>query len=212
MTGIQSPPADFDRLSLIVDVVDPRTLLRMAWADPKTHCAFRREAGFRFDAPDASFGVLYAAFDVATAFAETVLRDKAQLAPAGVRVPLDYVEIAGRCVVAMTHGVEHRALRLIKLYDEGLAAARIDNRISSLDEYSQTQQWAKALHDHPLLGDGIIYMSRYMGARKSVVLFERCHAAIAAGPATPLLAHADFPHLVDDFRLSIDRPVAPAKS
>jgi RES domain len=82
MTGIQSPPAHFNQLTLLTIDVDVNTLVRMAWPDSATHCKFRNEIRFRFDAPDASFGVLYAAFDVATAFAETVLRDKPALATA----------------------------------------------------------------------------------------------------------------------------------
>jgi RES domain-containing protein len=105
-------------------------------------------------------------------------------------------------------GAERRPLRLIKLYDEGLAAARTDNQISARDHYPITQRWALAFHGHPVAADGIIYMSRYMGARKSVALFDRCHAAVAVGSATPLLHHAEFAGLVEMFELAIDRPCA----
>jgi hypothetical protein len=48
-------------------------------------------------------------------------------------------------------------------------------------------------------------MSRYMGARKSVALFDRCSAAVAAGDATPLLEHREFASVVTMFDLAIDR-------
>jgi hypothetical protein len=63
---------------------------------------------------------------------------------------------------------------LIKLYDEGLIAAHLDNAISSLDDYPSTQRWAKTFHDHPVKADGIGYMSRFLGAR-SRSLNDRAH-------------------------------------
>jgi hypothetical protein len=48
-------------------------------------------------------------------------------------------------------------------------------------------------------------MSRYMGARKSVALFDRCAAVVAAGAATPLLEHGEFAGIVELFDPGIDR-------
>jgi hypothetical protein len=202
MARIQAPPRNFDLLSLIVDDVEPSTLLRMASRDPASHCRFRREARYRFDSPDRSFGVMYAAFDLATAFAETVLRDKSMHLD---DVILDYQDLESRMVVELKRGPDNRPLRLIKLYDEGLAAAHTDNQISARDHYPTTQRWAQIFHAHSIAADGIVYMSRYMGARKSVALFDRCGAAVAAGSATPLLEHRDFAGVVEMFDLAIDR-------
>jgi hypothetical protein len=205
MTGIKSPPASFDQITLLTLDIDANTLVRMAWPDPATHCKFRNEMKFRFDAPDGSFGVLYAAFDVATAFAETVLRDKPALATAAA-VILDYAEVESRHVVQLKSGTSPRRLRLIKLFDDGLAAARIDNRIATVDDYAVTQLWAKAFYHHPIGADGIIYMSRYMGARKSVAIFDRARSAVEVGSATRLLEHGEFADLVTFFQLAIDKP------
>lgn len=203
MARIQAPPRNFNLLALITESIEPGALVRMARRDPASHCQFRREARYRFDAPDQSFGVMYAAFDEATAFAETVLRDKPMRAPS---VPLDYSDIESRYVIALKRGNDDRPLRLIKLYDEGLAAAHTDNQISARDHYPTTQRWAAVFHSHAVAADGIVYMSRYMGARKSVALFDRCSAAVAAADATPLLLHPQFPSLVELFKLAIDRP------
>jgi hypothetical protein len=174
----------------------------MASRDPASHCRFRREARYRFDSPDRSFGVMYAAFDLATAFAETVLRDKSMHLD---DVILDYQDLESRMVVELKRGPDNRPLRLIKLYDEGLAAAHTDNQISARDHYPTTQRWAQIFHAHSIAADGIVYMSRYMGARKSVALFDRCGAAVAAGSATPLLEHRDFAGVMEMFDLAIDR-------
>jgi hypothetical protein len=203
MTGIPSPPHNFNSLKLVTETVEAPELVRIAWRDVTSHFSFRRNAAYRFDAPDRSFGVLYAAFDFETAFAETVLRQRPMLAGAGM-IPLDYAEIEARVLVAL-EGQAGRPLQLIKLSDDGLVAARIDNSISSVDDYKSTQQWAKALHDHPLRADGIVYMSRFLGARKSVALFERAQAIVAPGRITPLLEHAELAAVLDRYQVAIDR-------
>src|ERR1700738_325097 len=189
MARIQAPPRNFHLLSLIVEDVEPGTLLRMASRDPASHCRFGREARYRFDSPDRSFGVMSAAFDLATAFAETVLRDKPMHSD---DVILDYHDLESRVVIELKRGPDNRPLRLIKLYDEGLAAAHTDNQLSARDHYPTTQRWAEMFHAHSVAADGIVYMSRDMGARKSVALFDRCSAAVAADSATALLQHRDF--------------------
>jgi hypothetical protein len=203
MARIQAPPRNFNLLQLITEAVEPSALVRMAWRDPATHCRFGREARYRFDAPDRSFGVMYAAFDVETAFAETVLRDKPTRS---ADVILDYHELESRSAIEMKRGADNRPLRLIKLYDEGLAAAHTDNQISARDHYPTTQRWAQIFHAHSVTADGMVYMSRYMGAGKSVALFDRCSAAVAAGDATPLLEHREFPNVAAMFDPAIDRP------
>ena len=121
-------------------------------------------------------------------------------------MPLDYDDIAGRCVVTFAEGPARRPLKLIKLYDNGLAAARTDNRLATVDDYARTQLWAEAFHRHPANADGIVYMSRYMGARKSVALFDRCAPEIAVEREIPLLEHPQLPAMLDSFAIAIDRP------
>jgi hypothetical protein len=202
MARIQAPPRNFHLLSLIVEDVEPSALVRMASRDPASHCRFRREARYRFDSPDRSFGVMYATFDLATAFAETVLRDKPRHSD---DVILDYHDLESRVVIELKRGPDDRPLRLIKLYDEGLAAAHTDNQISARDHYPTTQRWAQIFHAHSIAADGVVYMSRYMGARKSVALFDRCSAAVAAGDVTPLLEHREFASVAAMFDLAIER-------
>jgi RES domain len=201
MARIQAPPRNFQLLSLIVEDVEPAALVHMAWRSPASHCRFGRKARYRFDSPDHSFGVMYAAFDLATAFAETVLRDQPLRS---ADVILDHREVESRMVVDLKRGPDARPLRMVKLYDEGLAAAHTDNQISARDHYPTTQRWAEMFHAHSVAADGIVYMSRYMGARKSVALFDRCSAAVAVGGATPLVEHREFASIVELFDLAID--------
>ncbi len=203
---LSRPPRGFDRTDLVLVDVDPAELLRLALRTKVSQVGFRASAKYRFDAPAGEFGVLYAAFDLATAFAETVLRTVPQEIPAGEEPLLTFEELARRRVVQFRSVPGRRSLRLVKLYDEGLAAAKVDNRIATDDEYATTRLWARAFHDHPETVDGVAYLSRFMGARRSIVLFDRCAGLLSRGRVTPLLKHADFPVVVRDFRLAISRP------
>lgn len=205
MTGIPSPPAYVDELKLVIEPVDPDRLLRIVGRDFVSPLRFRRDANYRFDAPDGTFGVLYAALDLETAFAETVLRDRPMHA-ATANIPLAFAELEARVVVTLAGRGRAVPLRLIKLYDEGLVAAHLDNAISSVDDYPSTQCWAKAFHDHPVKADGIVYMSRFLGARRSVALFERSSSSFGVGSTTPLVDHPDFARLLDLFSLAVEPP------
>ena len=203
---LRGPPKGFDRTDLLSVDVDPAELLRLAFRAKASLLGFRDTARYRFDAPAGEFGVLYAAFDLATAFAETVLRTAPQAIPAGEEPILSYEEIARRRVAQLAATPGGRSLRLVKLYDEGLAAAKVDNRIATDDDYATTRLWARAFYDHRLQPDGLVYLSRFMGARRSVVLFDRCAGLLRRGRVTPLVKHPDFPGVVRDFRLAISRP------
>jgi hypothetical protein len=204
---LRGPPAGFERAELVLVEIDPAALLRLAFRSKASHVGFRDSARYRFDAPAGEFGVLYAAFDLATAFAETVLRTAPQDVAPGEEPLLTYEELARRRVVQLAAVPGRRPLRLVKLYDEGLAAAKVDNRIATDDDYATTRPWAKAFHAHPARVDGIAYLSRFMGSRRSVVLFDRSDVLIRRGRVTPLTEHPEFPRLVRDFRLAIRRPL-----
>ena len=203
---LRAPPAGFERVELVLLEVDPAVLLRLAFRTRASQLGFRATAEFRFDAPKGEFGVLYAAFDLSTAFAEAVLRTVPQDVAPGEEPLLTYEELARRRVVQLAAVPGGRPLRLVKLYDEGLAAAKVDNRIATDDDYVSSRRWAKAFHDHPAKVDGIAYLSRFMGSRRSVALFDRSAALIRRDRVTPLLTHPDLSRLVRDFRLAISRP------
>ena len=152
---LRGPPKDFDRTDLLLIEVEPPALLQLAARPRASHLGFRRSARYRFDAPSSEFGVLYTAFDLATAFAETVLRAAPQDIPAGEEPLLAYEELSRRRVVQLAPVAGRRPLRLVKLYDEGLAAAKVDNRIATVDDYATTRLWARAFWRHPIKADSL---------------------------------------------------------
>jgi hypothetical protein len=206
MSALDPPPDDFAKLDLITIKIAPASLLRLTSRGHHLADPFRRSARYRFDAPDESFGVLYAAFDLETAFVESLVRDQAHRLPAGEPLFIDYATLVSRQVVTLAARSLARSLRLAQLYEAGLSAAKTDNRISSVDDYGTTQQWAKAFHAHPQAFDGIVYMSRYLGNHRSVVLFDRTRNAITFNPPSPLLHHPQLAHLLDKYQVGIVRP------
>lgn len=160
VAAFADPPPDLARRKLI--------LIEFAERMFRTHrlkkgpVFFGRSGLNRFDAPDRSYGVLYAGRDPYCAFIETFAR------------------AAGTSIVTTTALKNHaltalkvtRPLRLIDLTQSGsLVRMGTDSRIFSADR-DASQRWSKALHDHPIRADGLLYPSRLDPAHHAVVLFE----------------------------------------
>jgi hypothetical protein len=203
MSGLAPPPLDFASLMLATIEVRPVQLTRLVPTKHLTADPFRHTSLYRFDAPDGSFGVLYAAFDLETAFVESIVRDHPHRLPADELLLIDYATLESRQVVTFKEGIAARSLCVAKLYEEGLSAVRTDNQISTVDDYATTQLWGKAFHEHPQKIDGIAYMSRFMGSRRSVVLFDRARDVIAIDHPIPLLHHPDLAPILDAYRIGL---------
>lgn len=116
----------------------------------------------RFDAPDDSYKVLYAGRDAYCAFVESLAR------AAGSRV-ITTTELRNK---ALSELKPARPLRLIDLTPSGaLVRVGADARLFS-GEHKTAQLWSKALHDHPITADGLVYPSRLDPERHAIVLFK----------------------------------------
>lgn len=146
------------------------TIPIIAFDDPvfRTHSISRKpvfygkSGGNRFDAPDASYGVLYAGRDIFCAFIET------------------FANAAGSHIVTTTELnrkalSELKAARILQLVDltQSGALVRVGADASLFSGPHRTAQlWSKALHEHPCNADGILYPSRLDPLRHSIALFE----------------------------------------
>jgi hypothetical protein len=124
---------------------------------------FDRTLDGRLNAPDGSYGVLYAAEEPRGAFVETFLRSpgarqidpKLQARKAYVRIevtrPLTLIELAepGLAILGTTAEVVHGGL-----------------------PYDMPQAWSKALHAHPVAAAGIAYNARHDDQALCYALFE----------------------------------------
>lgn len=158
-----SPPADLaGRTPRLVELAPGRILHRFYTA---THepIYFDRTLDGRLNAPDGSYGVLYAAEEPRGAFVETFLRSpgarqidpKLQARKAYVRIevtrPLTLIELAepGLAILGTTAEVVHGGL-----------------------PYDMPQAWSKALHAHPVAAAGIAYNARHDDQALCYALFE----------------------------------------
>jgi hypothetical protein len=115
----------------------------------------------RFHAPNASYGVLYLGCDAYCAFVETSAH------VSGTRT----VTTAALKNRALSQLKPARPLRLIDLAAPGaLVRIGVDSRLFA-SEYQRAQLWSKALHDHPVKADGLLYPSRLDPSRRAVALF-----------------------------------------
>lgn len=125
---------------------------------------FGRGKRYRFDDPEAGYGVLYAGLDAHCAFVETFGR-----VPGSDGVVLRSA-LAARSISTLA---TTRELRLVDLRGHHLAQLRIDSNIFSFTDYDVTRQWSRAFFEHPKSFDGLIFHSRHDPLRHAVALFER---------------------------------------
>ncbi|MDF0491098.1 RES family NAD+ phosphorylase [Sphingobium sp. H39-3-25] len=126
----------------------------------------------RYDSPDGSYKVLYAARTLETAFGETLVR-----APATPHVLSTMVEARVRSELVTT-----RPLRLYPLLDAGVSAHGLS--FTDLHGIDYVRSWAVCAEIHATTAaDGILYTSRFDN-RRCVALFDRAAAAIEAGPVS----------------------------
>jgi hypothetical protein len=162
---------------------------------------FRATRSNRFDAPDSSYGTLYAAESLDVCFAETLLRGDLKNQPlVGGNTFIPETELQNRIVVILD-GSE--PLRLAVLSGAPLKRLGGDASVSSVVPYDVPQQWSKAIHAHPEKVDGFIYKSRHLNDKEAVVLFDRADVKLKATQGPALLAHPDIGGIFDIFELAI---------
>ncbi|WP_245466707.1 RES family NAD+ phosphorylase [Mesorhizobium sp. M1A.F.Ca.IN.022.07.1.1] len=124
----------------------------------------------RFNAPDATYGVLYAAKKINGAFAESFLRTPG-------RTLIDPDLLRRKAYVRL---VIKRDLKLIRLAGPSLARLGATAEVAHGGlPYDVPQAWSIALARHPVGADGIAYHARHDDAELCYALFERSADAIA---------------------------------
>ena len=107
----------------------------------------------RFDAPDRSYGVLYAALTRDGSFAETIGRK-----------PRTFKSNDELAALAVTTLALTRELRLVDLHGGEAVGALGATGVIGVGPQSLARRWSNALHAHPDLPDGIEYRCRHLVA------------------------------------------------
>lgn len=155
---------------------------------------FDRSTIGRFNAPDGSYGVLYAAKEAAGAFAETFLRTPG-------RTLIDTDLLQRKAYIRLTTG---RNLTLIRLAGPGLAhlGATAEVTHSGLP-YDVAQAWSAALLAHPVGADGIAYHARHDDSELCYALFDRSADAIVEDVRELDLDQDWFWRIADRYRVGL---------
>ena len=136
--------------------------------DPPTH---------RFHAPGGSYRTCFLGRSEEAAFAEGVLHGPI---PTQI-VARATIEARG---IAVIHVVE--PIRVLPLYGEYLMRAGATAAVTHGDDYAVSQGWGKAIYDHPLAFDAILYTSRHDDSTFSLALFDRARHKVVAGASRRL--------------------------
>ena len=156
------PPSDLaSRLPLLV-TLDSGTVLSRFHDRDYGPIFFGRTGNYRFDAPDQSFGVLYAGRDEFCAFIEIFGQST------GIRV-VTRAALERRHLSYLTTRVP---LTLIDLVSSGgLARIGADARLFS-GSHAIAQRWSAALRDHPKRPVGLLYPARHDPPRGACAFFD----------------------------------------
>jgi RES domain len=191
------PPLDIARRTPAVHILKPGVLVHRFFTQPYDPVYFDRSDRGRFNAPDGSYGVLYAAEAVAGAFAETFLRT-----PGRTVLPHDLLAAKGYVRFKVK-----RPVRLIRFAGPGLARVGATAEVSHRSQpYDVPQAWSKALHDHPAMADGIAYTARHDDEALCIALFDRASDVLTEVERRPDLDQDWFWELAELYGIGIPPP------
>ncbi len=163
------PPADLKRRQPELVELPAGEILHRFYTVGRDPIFFDTSTMGRFNAPDAFYGVFYAAKEVAGAFAETFLR-----APGRTLIDADLLQRKAYIRFSIK-----RNLKLIRFAGPGLARIGATAEVSHSGlPYDVPQAWSQALYEHPVNADGIAYYSRHDDAELCYALFDRSADAI----------------------------------
>ena len=148
----------------------------------------------RLNAPDASYGVLYAAKEPYGAFAETFLRTPG-------RTLIDEGLLRRKAYVRLEITAD---LRLARLAGPGLAILGATAEVVHGGlPYDVPQTWSKALFEHPSRPDGIVYYARHDDEGLCYAIFDRARGAIREIDRTTNLDQDWFWQLARRYRVGL---------
>lgn len=138
----------------------------------------------RFSSPGRVFRLVYLAGDLATAIAETIVRDRFEGATQRV---LDQTEIGDWAVAEVTAPTP---LVVIDLRTTGLLKLGVSTDAARAKEHREGQKLSEALHG-AFAVDGLLYSSRLTSAECVAVYDRAVGAKLEATPAVELIRHPD---------------------
>ncbi|QSB02475.1 RES family NAD+ phosphorylase [Methylomonas sp. EFPC1] len=204
-------PADFATRTLKWKHVNAAELMRIYKTPSGYHplpVYYGKKGVYRFDCPAVgtgyNFGVLYAAFDLETCFAEAITREKnyKNFQHGGIYLSKS-TDIMNRSVANLKAEIE---LKLADLTDVGLYQLGAEaGEFHSKDYVTNTQPWALEIYRRPENVDGILYVSRFLNGRKAVAIFDRggARTSLEVSSSKHLIDHEGYRNTLDCLSISL---------
>jgi len=156
------PHADLAKRSPLLDKLKEGTVIYRLHRADRDAIFFGRTGDNRFDAPDGSYGVLYAGEDEYCSFIETCGQVTGVPSVSGA-----YLDQRNLAEITVT-----QSMSLIDLSaSAGLARIGADGRLMS-GSHAVAQRWSAALRKHPTNPGGILYRARHDPAKSAFAIFE----------------------------------------
>jgi hypothetical protein len=175
---------------------EPTAYLRVM---AQAHAATPLGMGFgqsRFSAPGKSFRLIYIAYDLATAIAETIIRDRFEAATDRV---LDRTEIE-EWAVAEVSAIE--PLTVVDLRTTGLLKLGVSTDAARAKDQAVGRRLSKEIYDRFEV-DGVLYASRLTSAPCLAVYDRAVNTKLRSSPATNLLRHGALVHALKSISVSV---------
>lgn len=153
----------------------------------------------RFGGTKSNFAVLYAARDLATALAETVIRDRFEgLADRRLFVQ----DLDDRVAVQLQ---TNKPLRVVDLRQGGCLKLGVSTDITGAKNFVEAQQFAQDVYDTDATIDGIQYASRLTG-ETCVAVFDRAIGSqLEANQIAPLTQIKELGDALDSIEFKLIR-------
>lgn len=149
----------------------------------------------RFSSTSRAFRVLYAADDFATAFAETVVRDRF----VGKRRRVLYKPMLE--ALSVTVIASNTEVRLLDITGAGSYHLGLDTDAASARDHTQGQLFSEWLNSETAV-DGILYDSR-ITKRNCVAVYDRALGKMTGTPAVDLITQPELANEIDKQRISV---------
>lgn len=193
--GFPEPPGNLADRDPLIHTLDVGTVIhRFFNNDYPDPIFFDTSERGRFNSPDSSYGVCYAAENVKGAFAETFLRQ-----PGHQNITNSELTERGYAELVISESIQ-----LALVAGNGLARIGATAEItSSSPPYNIPHKWSAALHGHGAMLDGIAYFSRHDNSQLCYALFERCRHKFSGSLNEPGLDVDWVYDLVDHYGLGL---------
>ena len=131
--------------------------------------------------PDGLFGIIYLAIDLATAAYESLIRDRFDLNPSRILLPLDYF---GHDAVNISTSTA-QSVTLLDLSQGNAVRSGVPADVIRYSIHTDGQYFSEFVHGAMPTVDGFLYDSR-LTERPCIAIYDRACHKLTAAPSMPL--------------------------